>query len=278
MGLEPDMWALSGFPLLRLAPVQQHTKARAQTLSTKCFAFIFLLWRHLNSSLKIRYIISTKHKLHKNTISSQVRMKNQCFAFITCVRALVHEWESLYILNADGQLSLEVVEVLCQLIAVVIVGEQALEKRQQLEGSETVTEARWETERVKTNRYSLRGCGWRDTRVKAAALFEKSTHRLHKIKHLPLLDLLHLEDVLQRNLVEVLPHVIHLTVRLQQRRQTVNTEGLMLRRNPEKHPEQHLTSWRCDSFFLADRLRCFSSTAQYFSVSLSYFFLASCFR
>lgn len=35
------------------------------------------------------------------------------------------------------------------------------------------------------------------------------------------------------------------------------------------------TSWRCASFFLADRLRCFSNTVQYFSVSLSYFFLAS---
>lgn len=37
-----------------------------------------------------------------------------------------------YILYADGQVGLEVVEVLCQLVAVVIVGEQALEKRQQL--------------------------------------------------------------------------------------------------------------------------------------------------
>lgn len=35
------------------------------------------------------------------------------------------------------------------------------------------------------------------------------------------------------------------------------------------------TSCRCASFFLADRLRCFSRTAQYFSVSLSYFFFAS---
>lgn len=39
-----------------------------------------------------------------------------------------------------------------------------------------------------------------------------------------------------------------------------------------------VTSCRCDSFFFAERLRCFSSTAQYFSVSLSYFFLASCHR
>lgn len=48
----------------------------------------------------------------------------------------MHEWGSDYILNADGQLSLEVVEVLCQLIAVVIVGEEALEKGQQLHGPE----------------------------------------------------------------------------------------------------------------------------------------------
>lgn len=41
-----------------------------------------------------------------------------------------------------------------------------------------------------------------------------SSYWLHKVKHLPLLDLLHLEDVLQRNLVEVLPHVIDLVVRL----------------------------------------------------------------
>lgn len=41
---------------------------------------------------------------------------------------------------------------------------------------------------------------------------EESSHRLHKVKHLPLLDLLHLEDVLQRNFVEMLPHVIHLVV------------------------------------------------------------------
>lgn len=38
------------------------------------------------------------------------------------------------------------------------------------------------------------------------------THRLYEVKHLPLLDLLHLEHVLQRHLVEMLPHVVHLTV------------------------------------------------------------------
>ena len=37
-----------------------------------------------------------------------------------------------YILYADSEISLEVTEVLCQLVTVVIVGEQALEKRQQL--------------------------------------------------------------------------------------------------------------------------------------------------
>lgn len=45
---------------------------------------------------------------------------------------------------------------------------------------------------------------------------ETASYRLHKVKHLPLLDLLHLEDVLQGDLVEMLPHVIHLVVRLQQ--------------------------------------------------------------
>lgn len=46
-----------------------------------------------------------------------------------------------YILYADGQVGLEVVEVLCQLVAVVIVGEQALEKRQQLK--ETKNSMKW---------------------------------------------------------------------------------------------------------------------------------------
>lgn len=66
----------------------------------------------------------------------------------------------------------------------------------------------------KEGKQSLKINVCRDKRVKAAALFEKGTHRLHKVKHLPLLDLLHLEDILQGDLVEVLPHVIHLTVRL----------------------------------------------------------------
>lgn len=55
--------------------------------------------------------------------------------------AVPREWSWIgqrrhYILNADGQLGLEVVEVLCQLVAVVIVGEEALEERQQLEASQ----------------------------------------------------------------------------------------------------------------------------------------------
>lgn len=49
-----------------------------------------------------------------------------------CVHVYLCVREHHYILNADGQLSLEVVEVLCQLIAMVIIGEQALEKCQQL--------------------------------------------------------------------------------------------------------------------------------------------------
>lgn len=40
-----------------------------------------------------------------------------------------------YILYTDGEVGLEVVEVLRQLIAMVIVGEQALKKRQQLRGT-----------------------------------------------------------------------------------------------------------------------------------------------
>lgn len=46
------------------------------------------------------------------------------FRFRVCVRP--------YILYADGEISLEVVEVLRQLIAMVIVGKQALEKCQKL--------------------------------------------------------------------------------------------------------------------------------------------------
>lgn len=129
--------------------------------------------------------------------------------------------------------------------------------------------------RAKKNENKHMWCGWQDKKLQVCFPF---THRLHKIKHLPLLDLLHLEDVLQGNFVEMLPHIINLTVRLSHRRQIVKTEGLMLIINAEKYHEQHLTSWRWASFFLADRLRCFSNTAQYFSVSLSYFFLASFLR
>lgn len=37
-----------------------------------------------------------------------------------------------YILYADGEVCLEMTEVFCELIAMVIIGEQALEERQQL--------------------------------------------------------------------------------------------------------------------------------------------------
>lgn len=40
------------------------------------------------------------------------------------------------------------------------------------------------------------------------------TYRLHEVEHLPFLDLLNLEDVVQRHLVELLPHCLHLGVRL----------------------------------------------------------------
>lgn len=42
-----------------------------------------------------------------------------------------------------------------------------------------------------------------------------STYRLHELKHLPLLHFLHLEDILQRYFIEMLPDQIHLTVCLQ---------------------------------------------------------------
>lgn len=38
-----------------------------------------------------------------------------------------------YVLYADGEVGLEMVEVFCQLVTMVIVGEQALKKCQQLE-------------------------------------------------------------------------------------------------------------------------------------------------
>lgn len=59
-------------------------------------------------------------------------MKNHIRKSATTICSRERERERHYILYTDGEISLEVVEVLCQLIAVVIVGEQALEKRQQL--------------------------------------------------------------------------------------------------------------------------------------------------
>lgn len=58
-----------------------------------------------------------------------------------------------YILYTDGEISLEVAEVLCQLIAVVIIGEQALEKCQQLR--ETITGMKTE----KVHEYRRQRCG-----------------------------------------------------------------------------------------------------------------------
>lgn len=168
-------------------------------------------------------------------------------------------------------------------------------------------------------------------------------YRLHKIEHFPFLNFLHFEDIFQRDLIEVLPHVVHLVIRLGEiclENQTKHTtEQTHMKSNwgfvafspcvewecvmgyyklrqalwyvcpqflignivhqhnicqikqmpvfkyhsmQNSHFSQHKlaqraehTSWRCASFFLADRLRCFSNTVQYFSVSLSYFFLAS---
>lgn len=44
------------------------------------------------------------------------------------------------------------------------------------------------------------------------------THRLHEVKHLSLLDLLDLEDIVKRHLVELLPHRLYLGVSLIGRR------------------------------------------------------------
>lgn len=46
----------------------------------------------------------------------------------TCQCILDRTKERPYVLYADGEISLEVVEVLGQLVAVVIVGEEALEE------------------------------------------------------------------------------------------------------------------------------------------------------
>lgn len=105
---------------------------------------------------------------------------------------------------------------------------------------------------------------------------KKMSYRLHKLKHLSLLDLLHFEDVLQGDLIEVLPHVIHLIVRLQQEKLLWEMSSLVWETETGRGLTWDHTSCRCASFFLAERLRCFSRTPQYFSVSLSYFFLASC--
>lgn len=52
-----------------------------------------------------------------------------------CVALLV-DWLAPHVLDADGQVGLEVVEVLGQLVAVVVVGEEALQEGQQLWGQE----------------------------------------------------------------------------------------------------------------------------------------------
>lgn len=39
-------------------------------------------------------------------------------------------------------------------------------------------------------------------------------YRLHKLEHFPFLNFLHFEDIFQRDLIEVLPHVVHLVIRL----------------------------------------------------------------
>lgn len=64
------------------------------------------------------------------------------------------------------------------------------------------------------------------------------TYRLHELKHLPLLDLLHLEDILQGDFVEMLPNQVHLAVCLQapgrlKRKYEVTTDQEHLASRPE---------------------------------------------
>lgn len=79
------------------------------------------------------------------------------------------------------------------------------------EGNDTVTEEGRRLHEVG---------GYRRGEEKSERNMKSKSYRLHKVKHLPLLDLLHLEDVLQRNLIEVLPYVVHLVVRLRRGRNT----------------------------------------------------------
>lgn len=54
------------------------------------------------------------------------------------------------------------------------------------------------------------------------------SYRLHKVKHLPLLNLLNLKNVLQRNFIEMLPDMINLVVCLKQKKEmdtTINVGG-----------------------------------------------------
>lgn len=54
----------------------------------------------------------------------------------------------------------------------------------------------------------------------------KMCYRFHKLKHLPLLNLLHFKDVFQRDLVEVLPHMIHLVICL--RKHNITEQNIFL--------------------------------------------------
>lgn len=69
---------------------------------------------------------------------------------------------------------------------------------------------------------------------------QASTYGLHKLEHLSLLDLLHLEDVLQGHFIEMLPDQVHLAVCLQTRRNFTGKSSGSLGRGLGKQPEKSL--------------------------------------
>ena len=79
--------------------------------------------------------------------------------------------------------------------------------------------------------YWNEGWGWKSGHT---AKPWASTYRLHELKHLPLLDFLHLEDILQRYFIEMLPNQVHLAVCLQAKWDFREKAGHYLRREFSK--------------------------------------------
>lgn len=91
------------------------------------------------------------------------------------------------------------------------------------------------------------------------------SHRLHKLKLLSLLHLLDLEDVLQRRIIKDLPVFTHLCVSLHWKQATTDvpvkfTQKQHMTDNINFKEPDSFTSCSCRSFFLDERLRCFSRT------------------